>query len=148
MCEQCSTDAVSYGEPLPGWYLMRAQRDGMTWKAQEWGLVECNDPTFVWSATPTPDPVWGMTDEEEEAWFNSRLEGDPELKRASLVGLSELDFFTAFRSCRPNTGYRLIVAAMARGYDPETSGDFCHWFFAYLGEWLKTHGPENFKDDE
>ena len=139
MCEQCTTAAISFGEPLPGWYLKRARRDGNDWKKGEWGLIRSNDPTFKWSLTPTPSPMWGMTDEEEEAWFEAVDKTSPEYHRGIKLILSkEFDEYEDQFMCDPRTGYMLITAAMERGYDPHASGHIAHWLFDYLGEWLKT----------
>lgn len=109
MCEQCLANPVSFGQPLRGFWLMRARRDGDNWKKGEWGLVECNDPTFYWVSTPR---------------VLSDTEWEPE------------DFHDAFMA-DPSTGYRLVAAAVEKGYDP-TEGGFESWFFNYLVEYLKT----------
>lgn len=135
MCEQCLTWPISFGNPLPGYKLMRARRDGNDWKRGEWGLIQCNDPTFTWKKTPTPSPTWGMTDEEEEAALEAMGDDHPDRYRALGLGLG--DFEKAF-NCSPTQGYELIAAAKKRGYNPKKHGFFTYWFFDYLGEWLKT----------
>jgi hypothetical protein len=139
MCEQCLTNPISFGEPMPGFFLKRARRDGNDWKQGEWGLIECNDPSYRWCTTPTPDSTWGMTDDEEEAWFENADKSSPEYRRAiEVLSDSENDFYAAFKVCSPLSGYDLVKAAIEVGYDPERSGSFQYWFFDYLGEWLKT----------
>ena len=134
MCQQCTTNAISFGEVIPGWFLMRARRDGNTWKRGQWGLVWSNDPSFTWTTTPTPSPVFGMTDNEEEAWFEAN-EGTPEMAR--MMAMAPAEFRGVFE-CDPLTGYGLVTAAMERGYDPDKSGDFAYWLFDRIGEYLKT----------
>ena len=139
MCDQCTTEALRYGaEVLPGFWLMRAQKEGIQWPAGHWGLVECNDPTVTWQSEPQPSPVYGMTDDEEEAWFKKH-EGNDELLN-SAMGYIPDDFRDAFR-VHPNTGYKLVMAAEQRGYNHKTSGDLVHWLWEHLGEHLKTSAP-------
>lgn len=114
---------------------MRARRDGNEWMKGEWGLVECNDPTYIWKKTPTPSPTWGMTDEEEEAFFDQLDDNDRLYDRS--IGLIQGDFIGAFQGS-PQDGYNLVKAGITRGYDPDKHGQFEIWFFDYLGEWLKT----------
>ena len=120
---------------------MRARRDGNDWMKGEWGLIKCNDPTFRWTLTPTPNPTWGMTEEEEEAWDANVEKGSPEENRSMwpMFSPDEYDAFTSgFFECGANTGYDLITAAMKVGYNPDDGPLFPYWFFDYLGEWLKT----------
>lgn len=64
MCEQCSAKTHSWGWVLPGYALVRATCDGTFMRTGQWGLVECNDPTFIWSVTPVPDLFYQFTDQE------------------------------------------------------------------------------------
>jgi hypothetical protein len=134
MCEQCNADAVSFGEPIPGWFLMRARRDGIEWKQGDWGLVQSNDPSVTWTTTPTPSGLFGIEDEaEQEAWFEANRDTPAYARVWQDV---PTDFQEAFR-VTPDLGYDLVTAAKEKGYDPETSGFFVDWFFDLLGEHLK-----------
>ena len=135
MCEQCLTWPVSFGQPLEGYTLMRARRDGNDWTKGEWGLVECNDPTYTWKKTPTPSPLWGMTDEQEEEYFRNRDDNDPAHDRS--IGLGMGDFAEALVDS-PYEGYRLVLAGIKAGYNKKQHGYFTSWLFDYLGEYLKT----------
>lgn len=141
MCEQCTTEALTYGEVIPGWLLMRAQKDGNRWKAGEWGLVWSNDPSFTWTSTPTPNPAFGLDDEAEEALYEAN-KGTPIGDRIASMKLPQ-DFKDAFEAVTPRAGYSLVCAAMEKGYDPETSGDFSWWFYDCVGEHLKTAVPHH-----
>ena len=139
MCDQCTTEALRYGdEVMPGFCLMKAQKEGVRWHAGDWGLVESNDPTVTWTSEPQPSPVYGMTDEQEEAWFKEN-EDNPALIETAL-GFVPDDFRNAF-DLDPGTGYRLVMAGKECGYDPETSGFFVNWLWEHLGEHLKTAAP-------
>ena len=45
MCTFCITKPLHYGEVLPGWFLMKANKDANpdskepSWKAGQWGLI-------------------------------------------------------------------------------------------------------------
>lgn len=139
MCEQCLTNAVWFGQPIPGFSLARARRQGNDWNIGDWGLIECNDPSITWSVTPTPSPTWGMTDDEEDAWYDNTDRNSEEWKRGTSFPYA---FSQHFEDCGPNLGYRLIKGAIEVGYDPEKHGQFTSWFFDYLGEYLKTATAE------
>lgn len=144
MCEQCLTSPIYFGEPIPGFVLARARQQGNDWNIGEWGLIECNDPAITWTITPTPSPVWGMTDEEEDAWFEATDENSPEYKRAMAFPYA---FSKHFEDCGPNLGYWLIKAAIEKGYNPDKDGQFTSWFFDYLGEYLVTAIEDIDEDD-
>lgn len=141
MCQQCTTDAMNYGEVMPDWFLMRAQKDGNTWKAGQWGLVSCNDPSFTWTSTPTPNPAFGLDDEAEEALW--RANEHNEIGRRIVSTEMPEDFKAAFAEMSPLMGYDLVRAAMERGYDPKTSGDLHWWLYDWFGEFLKTAVPRH-----
>lgn len=136
MCEQCLTWPVSFGQPLPGYTLMRARRDGNEWMKGEWALIECNDPTFRWKTTPTPNPAYGM-DALEEAAFLERLEpGSEEYARVEMWFPPDA-FVEGITTGTVVDSYKLVKAAIEKGYDIEEDGNFYSWFFDYLGEWIK-----------
>ena len=139
MCDQCATEALRYGEEvMPGFWLMKAQKEGARWHAGDWGLVESNDPTVTWTSEPQPSPVYGMTDEQEESWFKENEDNRALIETA--LGFVPDDFRRAF-DLDPGTGYRLVMAGKECGYDPETSGYFVNWLWEHLGEHLKAAAP-------
>lgn len=142
MCEQCLVNPIYFGDVLPGWLLARARREveWADWKKGEWGLIKSNDPTFRWTTTPTPNPTWGMSEKEEDDWIEAQPDGSPEKVRAEFLGF-EGDFHEQFSSCTAMEGYRLVSAAIEKGYDPAVHGGFAYWFFDFIGEFLKTAEP-------
>lgn len=136
MCEQCNTDAMNYGELMPGWFLMKAQKDGVRWKAGEWALIRASDPVATWTSTPTPNPAFGLDEAAEDALYEQH-KGTPIGDRIVEVQLPA-DFASAFSSFHPNLGYRLVAGAMERGYDRATCGSVDWWLYDYIGEWLET----------
>ena len=142
MCEQCPplADTQSYGEVLEGWRLIRARKQGHLLKPDDWGLVQMNDPDFVWTVTPEVDPQSGLTDEQINAC--SKEEHDQ-----WWAWMEKADEFEIALESDPMTGYELILAAMKKGYNPDVYGRFAYWLFDHLGQWLKDH-PEPIKEDK
>lgn len=94
MCLQCLVDAEVVSEDfLPGYYLMVAKKDHEEWNMTEYGLVEVNDPTFIFSIP-------------EKNNCNSM-----EKLREELDGYCSID-----------SAYNLVRAAKKVGYRPKTHG--------------------------
>lgn len=122
MCEQCLVNPLYFGEVLPGWYLIRARRDGNDMKVGEWGMVQCNDPTFTWMTTPK------VTKEEYE----------------DMLYLPE-DFDEALYM-NPINGHNLITSAIEAGYSRKEHGHFSFWLFWYLSEFIRNNEPTTEED--
>jgi hypothetical protein len=128
MCEQCCAKADEYGQDafIPGFYLCRATQDGHMMKAGDWGIVECNDPAFIFHTTPVKDPWAGFTDEqiaassdEELAKFNEFVDTSAKISEEmadNVVGEFALDLFG-----------RLCAAMCKAGFDPETGARASSW---------------------
>lgn len=123
MCEQCIVKADSYLTPIPGWSLIRATVDGSLMKAGDWGLVQANDPTYVWGVAPWPEPPEDANQNILDQWFD-----DAENFGKCLVGEY------------PETGYRLIKACIEVGYDIDKQSVH-FWLFDYLGKYISTRTP-------
>jgi len=117
MCEQCLVNPLYFGEVLPGWYLIRARRDGDIMKVGDWGMIQCNDPTFVWETTPK------MTAEQ-----NEKLYILPEDFENSL-------YLNAYN------GYELVKAAIEVGYNRDEDGYFPQWLYYKLSEFIRNTEP-------
>jgi hypothetical protein len=117
MCEQCVAQCLSLGEVVSGIYLVRATRDGMFMKADQWGLVICNDPFMTWTFTPIKFPP----DDEDlpiecEDYRNDFLDNC---------------------CCFPSEGYKLGQGCVAAGWNPdEQNMDF--WLMERIGEYVES----------
>lgn len=74
MCDQCLVNPIYFGQPLVGFTLARARRDGCEdWKKGEWGLIEVNDPTYYNSKIPghsrVCEPTYSLNDAKMDLVF-------------------------------------------------------------------------------
>lgn len=63
MCSQCMTNPNYYNSRVFGMGLMRATKNDYdtnpTWEKDEFGIIECNDPTFYFKTLPVEvKPEW------------------------------------------------------------------------------------------
>jgi hypothetical protein len=147
MCMQCVTEAVRHGEPFPGFSLYRATKtdEGWfpvgRWEAGQWGLVEMNDPSFLFTVPFMKDPFAGMSDEQIDALPNFRELMEEHEKAATAI---DRDIMAGGAICGETVGsplvvYRLITAATKVGYKPDEDGGFGYWVSDYLARWVETH---------
>ena len=130
MCETCCAVADYYGEPIPGYHLYRATKDGMFMRSGDWGLSRCNDPDYYWSVTPRVDPSGHMTDDQ----LNSMTQAEG---KDSDDWYEQLEMFSKSLRSSPDIGYELYCASQRTGYNPEKNGYLAYWLFNRLGEYLK-----------
>ncbi len=139
MCEQCLAKTVIYvgsnskdGFVLPGYYLVRATQDGNWMQKDDWGLVRCNDPDYVWEITPVIDPFYGLKDEEIDAKNVNKKEVDDFDNAVShLEDSLDMGQF--------EHAYLLGVAMREAGYNPTFHGyRSAEWLCHYLAEFIKT----------
>lgn len=123
MCNQCLTCCAYFGEPLEGFTLARARRDAFDeWTTGQWGLIEVNDPTFVWSGTPKD------------------CSGDDDCFPSE-------SFLYAFSAVNVMSGYNLVTAAIKAGYNTNEDGALEYWLWDYLGRYLETAPDDEPYDD-
>lgn len=134
MCLQCTVNAERIGLVLPSWWLMRSRGDDPRWPRGSWGLVRSNDPDFVWSTTPTPDPLHGIPDDRWEAWFEENPTGSSAYERTMAP---VPDDFRNGLICEPELGWQIVRDSIPFGYDPEEGGDFASWLFSLIGMRLR-----------
>jgi hypothetical protein len=116
MCQQCITEAVEYGEIVPGFYLYKSKVGSSKWPAGEYAIVQYNDPTFYLKGIGVPllDPCFGKRDDEVDA-----LLGDPAVLDSWNKFCTQAELMAENLLSRPNTGFALIDAAIKAGYVPE-----------------------------
>lgn len=137
MCESCLAK-TSLWEPqvLNGWYLIRTTQDGSWMKAGEFGLVVKNDPTFVFSEFPTPDPYENLTDEKIDKLDKPKHEAFDQWTEAVGRFAAQIS-----REANFNDVHDLIEACEQSGYDRRADGDLYFWLFNCLARFLAAH-PE------
>jgi hypothetical protein len=133
MCEQCSAEVDDYGHPLDGWMLCQATRDADMKKGQ-WGLVECNDPTYVWTQKPMIDPLMGAITDDDWAKVTDIQMAESEIFEDAVALFSE-ELVADIESA-----HHLFESGLKAGYKKE-HGRFESWLFNHLAQWLLAH-PE------
>lgn len=128
MCEQCIAEAVMVREDIvPGYHLVRATKGSDHWPADHYGLVVVNGPLVTWEGLPeTPDPLFGMSDDE----IDSLREDDPRWDPSEAL----LNFAVARRPyfrMDPLDGALFVEACTQAGYD-KSQGCVVVWFFSHL----------------
>ena len=143
MCLQCCVEA-EYIHPkkrriLPGFSLMIATKEyakeGTPREEQEWplgayGLVECNDPTFVLDCPIVRDPHEGMSDDELEGLDSNQFMQD-EKPYWEAINKMEIGLYADVLA-----GYRLIKAARKVGYKQDIDGRFACWLMKRIADYL------------
>lgn len=127
MCLQCETDAVSLKDDiLPGFYFVQARKHHEDWPAGWYGLVECNDPAFIWEKKPLPEPkkeTDGGVDEWMK-WFDNVV--SPTYDSFLESGSDILAYF------------RLVKACKKVGYDEEKDGfNIMCWLVNHLSKYAE-----------
>lgn len=122
MCQQCSTKAVSYGEVIPGWNLVRATADYLDIQAGDWGLAVGDDPEVWWPSeyTPVTDPTFHMTPDEMDLMSAAE---DEAFSRFGLV----VEKIWEYVRTDPLAGHDLVQDAEADGFDRKKH---------FLSDWL------------
>lgn len=132
MCEQCSAATITYGEIVPGFWLVRATQQGNTMVLGDWGLVESNDPHFVWQGDIVPDPTEGLSDEDLETMT-------PEQEQAEKLFYDNFEAIR-FMDLPVSAGWRLVQAGIQAGYQPEKiAGDFPYWLYCRMAKLVQDH---------
>jgi hypothetical protein len=128
MCSQCLTKSVSYGEILPSeasyrWFLHKATKDEYAgeedcWKAGQWGLIQVNDPSFIY-----PGEFYDSKVNEEKHFENLDL-----LDKA----LDSMDVMTS---------HQFVESCIQGGYNPAKHGSrISSWFMDRIARHLEETG--------
>lgn len=107
-------------------------------KKDEWCLIESDDPTYVWTIMPTPDPTSGFTDAELD-------KKDAAFWAESNDWMNKATIFSAAMRGRPEDGWAIYDAGVKAGYTPD-DGCFSYWLFDHLGKWLKANPVPTYKN--
>jgi hypothetical protein len=134
MCECCSADTEDIGRFAPGWTLVRARRDGRYMKAGQYGLHTYNDPDYVLTITPYPEPrvQW----EKPKEWYAKRP-GYFDAWRAWKDVADQIDADLR-RAVHPMTAWCLVDACDKAGYDDEEKL-LHHWLTDRLGRVIRRY---------
>ncbi|MNR71916.1 hypothetical protein D3C71_25950 [compost metagenome] len=125
MCEQCLAGAVLVKSAvLPGFSLMRAETGSTDWPKGHYGLVEQNDPLFVFEGPLVLDPSINLTDDELNA-----MPGFPDGYDAYKDLAERLTDATLMPAL---AGYEFVSACIQAGYNPKEHG-------TEIGYWLGHH---------
>lgn len=116
MCEQCITNPLYFGQPIPGYTLMRARREGNDVPLLAWGLIECNDPTFTFSFD------FGLVVDSSD-WH-----------KAAWAVASDLRH-------HPVEGFKLVTACIPLGYAIDGDVGFVDWLLQHIRSWLVVTPP-------
>jgi hypothetical protein len=147
MCEECSIEAKSFGEILPGYRLIQATQDGWYIKNGQWAVVCGNDPDFYWVRPPESAPPEIPEDDhhpDSERLFNehnewlTRAEG---AMRTAPTRASQLPRgFDPSQDPFPfRQTHKLVEAGLKAGWNQDEHGDFELWLFSRAGQWIKDH---------
>lgn len=128
MCEQCLTNAeVVLKDPLPGYTLMRARKGSESWPEGWYGLVQSNDPDFVFPGELLLDPLADVPDEDFEMML-AAVEPQYDAYLAAVEGLKK-----PLQSLPAILGYELVVACQRKGYSIEAHGtELAFWLMNHL----------------
>lgn len=139
MCLCCCVKEDSYGEVLPGVFLVRATIDYFDdMKAGQWGLVFMNDPFVIFDHI-VEDPYFGMSDEEVDA--------DTTVSQTTYDNfIHELTSFREKLKVTPYEGFRLYQEGLKAGYNPD-SGEFGYWLYERLAQYIKTATVTHFGEE-
>jgi hypothetical protein len=136
MCEACLADMGSYKKKLGNFFLLRARKDWDYIEVGDFGLTECNGPTFLFSVKPWKDPMLGWSDDQ----INNATEEENNL---ADKWLNDVAIFAEQigKNVDLTSMARLVKTALAEGFDPEhtdTTGSFPFWLFNKLAEMFES----------
>lgn len=140
MCEQCLIAPLVWRDVLPGWTLVRARRQGNIMEVGHWGLIEMNDPTFIWTGKPRRDPTRGMDEAQEAAYWEAVTQ-----EQLDELSAHESDVREVFSEISPMTGWKLVDACLRAGYKPDRDGAVELWLEDRLARHIEATPP--FRDD-
>lgn len=136
MCLQClAKSKMIYENIFPGYFLVKGTVEVKNeWPKGWYGLVQCNDPDFIWEEKITPNPYHGLTGKEINK--GSKSLHDKYHRWSKMLDSIKDDFCEC--QADPMTSYQFVSACMKAGYRPKRDGfNVMHWFVDYVGEKMK-----------
>ena len=120
---------------LPGYFLVKGTVEVKDeWPKGWYGLVQYNDPDFIWEERMTPDPYHGLTGKQ----INNGSKKLHEKYRRWLEMLNSIEDDFCECQVRPWTSYQFVSACMKAGYRPKRDGfNVMYWFVNYVGQKTK-----------
>lgn len=132
MCKQCLANAVVIkGNIVPGFTLMKATTFTDGWAAGQYGLVESDDPTFIFSGPILADPLAGIPGDELVKIPSEDPRWSKSLDHMCYAGSIMQNFNTD-----PVTGWRLVQACILAGFNPQDDGDVMYWLVNHMATQL------------
>ncbi|WP_126223284.1 hypothetical protein [Burkholderia ambifaria] len=126
MCEQCTAKAeMVVDNVVPGFHLMVATAGSHHWRKGWFGLVEQNDPSFVFEGPLLQDPTWGWSDDAINAMSTA-------IQAALEHFHNRVEEFESALEADPMTGYRLVSACLQAGYRPREDGSLQYWLMHHM----------------
>lgn len=132
MCDACfANETILIESIIPGFTLTKYSKDYGQIKAGSMGLVEINEPTFMWpKELIVIDPLFGINE-------NEISEDDPRWIGCSGFYHAAHEFSVCL-TCHPMAGYRLVNACMEAGYNIEEHGySVSFWLLGYIASRLE-----------
>lgn len=131
MCLQCSAMATTLrNNVVPGFTLMISTESAEGWPKGTYGLVECNDPSFVFEGPLLLNPIADLSDEAVDAL--------PRLPEGFDEYIEAVDKLRSQLRSTAETGYRFVMACARIGYDPEGGEDLAYWLLHHLAKSLQS----------
>jgi hypothetical protein len=139
MCETCLGKCDNYGEIFPGWWLVRATVDSsIRLEADDWGLVQCNDPTFIFEQTPIKNPCYGLLDNElDDPDLDEPHKNFLKVAHSIAADMHEsLDYSRDFPTLPLSAYGKLYVSCVEAGYKRKEHGSLLYWLCHYIATYL------------
>lgn len=148
MCEQCLAKTMLWKNVLPGWHLVRATQEGSYMQEGDWGLVICNNPSFVFRTRPIKDPFAGMTNEEINNINRDKFSSELSLFESKVNAFAQELFESQDPIYASNNYIRLYEAMKKAGYDMEIHGRAETWLACKIADFLDKNTNPDYRHED
>lgn len=131
MCEQCSAKVRMFSPCIvPNVRLVQATKDGQEMKSGDYGLVFCNDPSFIFSIQPEIEPEDNDSDPQMTEYFNWQNKAE-QFREQLYTSAADLE-----------RSYDLVASCVEVGYNRK-EGLVSYWLFNRIatmlpnGRWIE-----------